>query len=609
MSDAQITVQSETHSLVVNEETYSLTKIPDANSGLVQAAIREVLSDLSLATVLTDLDLASDLIYLAYNGVAGMGVLAASVSSKQKKLGDLCADCVVTMTAFRQGTQDILGNLLDAFEKLLKAKEEIALEILAECGSYAKQMSDKCKVLADGFNQLKVDTQKDSESVEIAVGNQLEKLKAIKKLRDEMSATLEEQKKNSEELIARVEELKQDIAETKEEEAKESQRAFIGGMVGALAGAVGTGLGAFVASQNPIGTAVARMTPPAGGSAPQSGGGGEVSPEKVAEAQAKKEAAEKAAREKQAAVDLANQKLEAAAQVVEAARKELETKKDAAKKARDSGDAGAIAAADEAVEKADTALQEAMKKENEATTAQREAKRTLEDSTAAAAGASAALNTLSQSMLKMSEADQQRADKTRTYRMSLLSEKREQERLKRESLGQIAKLTSQLQSSDDDKVIEESSQYALEMAVWAFANIYAALSDAKFFWDSMAAYCERLSDPQTVKLIRREMRDDREDKEERIKYYSSLQFLQTAIFYLVRWRALETICDQYVIASEAARTKVINNIRKSPTIAEARAQLADLKKSLQAKLEDDMSQSALRSEAIEAQQKLLQSVK
>jgi hypothetical protein len=85
--------------------------------------------------------------------------------------------------------------------------------------------------------------------------------------------------------------------------------------------------------------------------------------------------------------------------------------------------------------------------------------------------------------------------------------------------------------------------------------------------------------------------------------------LQTAIFYLVRWRALETICDQYVIASEAARTKVINNIRKSPTIAEARAQLADLKKSLQAKLEDDMSQSALRSEAIEAQQKLLQSVK
>jgi hypothetical protein len=125
----------------------------------------------------------------------------------------------------------------------------------------------------------------------------------------------------------------------------------------------------------------------------------------------------------------------------------------------------------------------------------------------------------------------------------------------------------------------------------------------------MAAYCERLSDPQTVKLIRREMRDDREDKEERIKYYSSLQFLQTAIFYLVRWRALETICDQYVIASEAARTKVINNIRKSPTIAEARAQLADLKKSLQAKLEDDISQSALRSEAIEAQQKLLQSVK
>lgn len=610
MESVEIVAQSQTHSLIVNEETYSLSKIPDEKSGLVQAAIKEVLHDLSLATVLTDLDRAADLIYLAYNGVAGMGVLAASVSSKQKKLGDLCADCVVAMTAFRQGTQDILSSLLDAFENLLEAEEEIALEILSECGSYAKKMSTKCQSLADGFNQLKIDTQKDSEAAEVAVGAQVQKLKEIKDIRDEMSATLAEQEKNRDELIIRVEELKEDIAVAKEEEERESERAFIGGIVGALAGAVGTGLGAYVASQNPIGMVASKIptASPSGGNVPQAASESGVGKE-AAEAQTRKKIAEEAVIKKQAALDAANKKLEAATTKVKATQADLEAKKEVVKKARESGDASAITAADKAVEEASKILNDLKIEESTATSEKNAAELQLKDSRAEAAGAAATLTQLSESLVKMSEAAQQRADKTRGYRMSLLSEKREQERLKRESLAQVAKLTSRLQTTGDQKTIEESSQYALEMAVWAFANIYAALSNAKYFWDSMATYCERLSEPETTKLITREVRKSPEDTKKRIAYYSSERFMQTAIFYLVRWKALETICDQYVSASATARSKVINNIKKQPTIAEARAQLADLKKTLQARLEEDMLQSDKNTEEIEAQQKLLQSVK
>ena len=604
MPDTAIVVNSETHSLTVQNETYSMTKVPSADSQLVQAAMQNVLHDLSLATVLTDLDRAADLIYLAYNGVAGTGALAASVSSRQKALADLCADCVVTMTTFRQGTQDILGDLIDAFENLLEAEEEIALEILADCGEYAKSMSTKCESLAAGFEQLKVDTQKDAETTEVAVGTQVEKLKELKKLRDSMSATLKEQQENAKELRARVAELNDDIAEAKQQEETESKRAFIGGMVSAFSSAIGSGLGAYVASQNPISTAVS-------GGVKAQAAKEESEEDKAAKkaAETQKATAEEAERKKQAAVKVADENLATAQKATVAAKAELDAKKVAVDKAREAKDAAAITKADQEVEDATKAYDAAQAKEAAAQKAKKAADSELKDAKAATAGAAAALSDLSAKLAKMSEAAQKRADSIRTYRLSLLSEKREQERLKRESLTQIAGLTERLSNSDDDKAVEESSQYALEMAVWAFANVYAALSNAKFFWDSMATYCDRLSKPQTVKLITRQMKKTSRDKEDRIAYYSSERFMQTAIFYLVRWKALSVICDDYVTASEDARTKVVNNIKKQPTIAEARAQLADLKSSLTAKLEAEKLSSDTRTKELDAQQKLLQETK
>ena len=209
----------------------------------------------------------------------------------------------------------------------------------------------------------------------------------------------------------------------------------------------------------------------------------------------------------------------------------------------------------------------------------------------------------------MADAAQKRSDTARSRRISLLSEKREQERLKREALIQIAGLTSRLEASDQDKVIQESSQYALEMAVWAFSNIYVSLSNAKYFWESMAANCDQLYNPRAVKLITSELKYTPEDKQERIDYYTREPFMQTAVFYLIRWKALETICDQYVAASVAARAKVVDNIKKQPTISEARAQLADLKAALKAKLDGEVAQSDARTAHLNAQQQLLQSVK
>lgn len=603
MGSTEITIQSDKQSLRVNNETYSLTKIPDSSSSLVQAEMQNVLHDLNLASILTDLDRAADLIYLAYNGVAGTGVLAASVSSKQKKLGDLCADCVITMTAFRQGTQDILFNLIDAFENLLAAEEEIALEILAECGDYAKDMSVKCEKLANGFNQLKIDTEKDSVSAEIAVGKQVDKLEEIRKRRAEMQATLNKQKENSEMLRLTLEELKTEITEAKEQEDKESERAFITGIVGAVTGAIGAGLGAFVAAKNPIATAASKIPSDTNTSQTTT----KSSSDSVTEEQAKQNLAKEDLRKKQAALDLANEKLEAAKKEVEAAKKIVDTKQQALEKAQQSGNTQDTMVAEKDLEDATKVLAEANTKEFEAQKVKTSAQSKLEDKKAEIAALAATMDSISDKISNVEKKSEERAKSIRSHKNNLYVQKREAQRLRRESLSQIAELTSLLKSSDEDKEIEESSQHALEMAVWAFANVYAALSDAKFFWDNMAEYCKRLSNPHTTKLIMRNMK--KEDKQKRILYYSSDRFMQTAIFYLVRWKALETICDEYITASQTARNKVMNNIRKQPTIAEARKQLDGLRATLSQKIHEEQVKSEQISVTLEEDRKLLQSVR
>jgi hypothetical protein len=59
------------------DESYEITKIPLPTAYLVQNAKKDILQDLGLQSVLTDLNRASDLLYLAYLGVIGTGDLHA----------------------------------------------------------------------------------------------------------------------------------------------------------------------------------------------------------------------------------------------------------------------------------------------------------------------------------------------------------------------------------------------------------------------------------------------------------------------------------------------------------------------------------------------------
>ena len=91
---------SDKKSLVVQGRTYNLTVAPDYQDPLVKAEVAKVLGQLSLKDVTDNLYLSVELIFVAYNGVAGAkgGTIQAEIQEIQSGLALLCNECVKTMT-------------------------------------------------------------------------------------------------------------------------------------------------------------------------------------------------------------------------------------------------------------------------------------------------------------------------------------------------------------------------------------------------------------------------------------------------------------------------------------------------------------------------------
>ncbi|CAM6071243.1 unnamed protein product [Sphagnum tenellum] len=194
------------------DESYEITKILLPTAYLVQNAKKDILQDLGLQSVLTDLNRASDLLYLAYLGVIGTGDLHARISTRQKELCDLCGRCVVTITALRDGSRIVLDRLTEAYSYLLQVNEKRALRILSRCAANAHTMATNCQELPLKFGKLKDDTKQDAETAIKAWGDEVAKIKEFEKLRAEMEATLKQQEKVSSMLNENIEEIKIDIA-------------------------------------------------------------------------------------------------------------------------------------------------------------------------------------------------------------------------------------------------------------------------------------------------------------------------------------------------------------------------------------------------------------
>ena len=202
--------------VVIDDETYSLTKVPDKSSAIVKEETRKLLGAINLKTLVTDLGRVGSFIRIAYNGVGAAGPKFTEQQIEIQRLGydvtKLCDKSALTVSKFKKASSSILVDLQATYEYLLDNLEEMALETLSAVSKLAGDMEEAALELHHDFVAEEKKVVDILENTQRARGKEAERIKELEKERQQM----ELEKKEQERLI--------DEHQSKEREAEARRR-------------------------------------------------------------------------------------------------------------------------------------------------------------------------------------------------------------------------------------------------------------------------------------------------------------------------------------------------------------------------------------------------
>src|SRR5215469_9066319 len=176
--------------LVIRDATYDLLAEPSPTSQAVIDMRAEVLQNLDLGTLLTDLDRTNDLLYVAACGVSGNrkdATLSAKVQKLQYGLEVSCSSGALAMSSFGDAAGAVLTTLQRAFRFLYDSppREDRVIQMLTRCEAQATKMAATAGSLATSFKTLADDAEGVCESTLTARDmEEQERLAAIDRKRE-----------------------------------------------------------------------------------------------------------------------------------------------------------------------------------------------------------------------------------------------------------------------------------------------------------------------------------------------------------------------------------------------------------------------------------------
>jgi len=187
MSDITIVNNNSTEgsiALSINgkQELYSVKNPPASNSQLVLESRLDILGKLSIDSLVLNLQNAADLMFLAYNALAGTEVWH-KVSGLQKSLLDISGDCRNTLDIFGLRSQEVTTTMIKIYGLLLQGKDKFALIQFKYCGKIAGDMANESQKLADRIAALGSESQLVNEdAINLKVLSETEKSNMAQKL-------------------------------------------------------------------------------------------------------------------------------------------------------------------------------------------------------------------------------------------------------------------------------------------------------------------------------------------------------------------------------------------------------------------------------------------
>jgi hypothetical protein len=313
----------------------------------------------------------------------------------------------------------------------------------------------------------------------------------------------------------------------------------------------------------------------------------EEAQEKTKEAQEKLDELEEPYKEARDAYEAAKKKKPKDAK----AKKEEQEKKDAYEELKGPYEEAETAheEAETEDEEAKTALEEAQEKEKTAKAAKDEV-----DASAPLAGVAAGLSSAGASAQDAASAYADIAanyGKEKAKYLDMLMDLQKQER---EALGAIAKFAVQMKTEQANEQLEQAAVESLHIAVGVLKYVVVILQDVTQFWTQMAVACRQLAGDELRTDIDIYMKRSRE---ERIKEYSSQDFMLRMLTVAAQWHALKLVAAEYRTATMKVYDKLGETYKQNLPIQEARAEA----KKLAAKLEAEVQKEIQKSNELEVQ--------
>ncbi|NML14697.1 hypothetical protein [Azohydromonas caseinilytica] len=597
--------------LVLQGRRYSLTVAPAYQDPLVQRESKNVLRQLSLHDVTEHLDLAVELFQMAYHAAAGArcGAVPVEIAALQSQLSLLCSDALKTMAGFRAETNHIVGQLVQTYRALLAGQEGLAALRLAHCAEASASLSAAAEALAMQMRQLQVETAKVRASTLQALSSQRERQLGAEKAGLEMLKRQRAERTLRTELVEQLAGMEALHHEARALQESDSARALVMGMVSALAGTAGVGLGAFTAMLDPVDTLLA---------ADADGAEGADTAQARREAQACREAAEAGlgqlleVRDRQAGLqarvnELSNLLARMNQRIAErtlgggAGQPEAAGGEDAAVLARWRAQRDALG---DELSAAVSALAGVRGELQPLEPAVREA-------LAAYAAAGAALQELARQGATRQRAATGAHDIIRDEKLRVLQRQLTLEQDRRRSLLVLAGYAQALHGfrAVTDAEGATLAVGTLQAAVEALGQVMGSLTDASLYWNQMSACCDRLSSEEFQAEIR-ELTDPGSgvDAAQRLREYRDARVLRSFLRDLCQWVAVNGLAAEQLQAADEAQRKALQGLAPSPSLEAALRQAPALARYLEDLVGRHLRASRRAQVALERQQALVAQV-
>ncbi|WP_291298891.1 hypothetical protein [Elioraea sp.] len=591
--------------LVVKDRTYDILAGPSPTDELVLKARADVLQNLSLEQILTDLERTNDLLHVAACGVRGYGTkeqaLSAKVAKLQYGLLTSCSDSMAAMITFKDASESVLTALRRAFRELYNLREDRTILVLARCEQYAKTMAETAGKLAGGFKALADGAESALEDTMTAQNMSQQEREAAEARKAKAEADKRVEEENKRVLAEQIVKAQQLYEEAKAEQAKAEDRALALEIVGSITGAIGSGVAAFAAIKGaPVlaaSSAVGALAEVASGSKKKRAQAAKIATETRAEGKDKKKDKDdkpKGDKDKDGKPKGGKDKDDKPTGGKDKddkpkgdKGKDDKPKDDKPKDDKPKGDKPKDEKPKDEKPKDEKPKDEKPKDEKPKKKSAEEKAKDDKDKAAIATGVGKAVTEAGDGIKKAGGSYAEIAKRAAEAKKQALDRLMKLQDQEREALVAIARYAESMALAAKNADGAKAAVASLQQAISALKQIVTILENAKLFWEMMARACETLGKSELRKDIEMYMGDK---KKERIAEYSRDEFKAQLLLLTARWVALGVISAEYQDAIQKIRVKVQGKINASPTIEEARKIAPDLAKQLKLDIEKDLAE-------------------